>query len=219
MTGTMKHKYYSGAIDGMVIAIIALSVGVAVTGSLSVWMYMQYNDQRTDVESKIDLAVADAKRDQAEDLEQQFQDRANAHTVEFVGPEDYGRLVFMYPRDWSVYTAEDGSSNRYEAYLHPRVVPKVRAKERFALRVLIENKAYDDILKKYQSKVDKGELKSSVITFSGHTGTRLDGQFNKDIRGSAVIFRVRDKTVTLQTDADTFKPLFNKLMDTVDFNA
>jgi hypothetical protein len=47
---------------------------------------------------------------------------------------------------------------------------------------------------------------------------RLDGSFSTDIRGSAVIFKIRDKTVTIRTDADTFKPDFENIIKTINFN-
>lgn len=49
-------------------------------------------------------------------------------------------------------------------------------------------------------------------------GTRLDGSFTEDIRGFAVIFKIRDKTVTIRSDAETFKGDFNALIQTITFN-
>ena len=52
----------------------------------------------------------------------------------------------------------------------------------------------------------------------GNTGTRLDGNFSKNIRGAAVIYKVRDKTATVRTDAnETFKADFNKIIQTINF--
>jgi hypothetical protein len=67
--------------------------------------------------------------------------------------------------------------------------------------------------------VNKGDLKSSAVQINGEAGTRLDGAFSKDIRGSAVIFKIRDKTVTIRTDADTFKADFDALVATIKFNS
>jgi hypothetical protein len=66
--------------------------------------------------------------------------------------------------------------------------------------------------------VKKGSLRSSATSANGNNGTRLDGNFTKDIRGSAVIYKIRDKTVTIQTDADTFKPDFENIIKTLNFN-
>jgi len=56
------------------------------------------------------------------------------------------------------------------------------------------------------------------VKADGNNGTRLDGAFTKDIRGYAVIFKIRDKTLTIRTDANTFKSDFNKLINTIKFN-
>jgi hypothetical protein len=61
-------------------------------------------------------------------------------------------------------------------------------------------------------------LNSSSVAANGVNGTRFDGAFSKDIRGSAVIFKIRDKTLTLRTDAETFKNDFNSLVPTIKFN-
>lgn len=215
----LRHKNEQGKISGALLAIIGLSLLVVVAGSLAIWAFLNYNEQKTNVDGKIDLAVAEAKKEQADEDEQKFAEREKEPNRQFVGPDDYGRLAFNYPKTWSVYVAKDGSSgNVYEAYLNPITVPPVSRTQQFALRVLIEQKDYDEVLRSYENLVEKGDLRSSAVSSMGHNGTRLDGNFNDDIRGSAVIFRVRDKTITLRTDADTFRPDFNKLIQTIDFN-
>ena len=139
---------------------------------------------------------------------------------EFVGPDDYGRLTFNYPKTWSVYVSQDVTQGggTYQAYLNPVSVPVVSASQQFALRVTIEQKDYDTVISSYASLVKKGDLHSSVVSVNGSNGTRLDGNFSKDIRGSAVIYKIRDKTLTIRTDADTFKPDFEALIATIKFN-
>jgi hypothetical protein len=106
----------------------------------------------------------------------------------------------------------------YLAYLNPVTVPPVSDKQQFSLRVTVEQNDYDKVIKEYDARVKKGDLRSSGVTANGNTGIRFDGNFSKDIRGAAVIFKVRDKTVTLRTDADTFKPDFENIIKTINFN-
>lgn len=218
---TYKHKHEQGAISGSLIAIIGLIVLVLATGSLAIWAYINYNEQKTNVDGKLDLAVAQAKKEQGDEDEKKFAEREKEPNRQFVGPDDYGRLTFTYPKTWSVYEATDVAQRGgvYEAYLSPIVVPTVDNNRQFALRVVIEEKDYDEIVKSYESLVEKGDLRSSATSANGHNGTRLDGSFSKNIRGSAVIYKIRDKTVTLRTDADTFKPDFENLIKTIDFNS
>ena len=214
----MSRKYEQGKVSGSLLAIIGLSLLVAVAGSLAIWAYLNFNEQKTNVDGKIDLAVAEAKKEQADEDEVKFAEREKEPNRQFVGPDDFGRLAFDYPKTWSVYVEKDGSGGSYEAYLNPITVPPVSQNQQFALRVVIEAKDYDAVVRSYESRVKSGDLRSSATSSLGHDGTRLDGSFNDNIRGSAVIYRVRDKTITLRTDADTFKPDFDALTKTINFN-
>lgn len=216
---TYGNKHQEGAISGSMIAIIGLIALVLLTGGMAIWAYFSYNDQKTNVDGKIDLAKAEAKKQQADDDEVKFAQREKEPNRQFAGPDDYGRLVFDYPKTWSVYEARDVSrGGTYEAYLNPITVPPVSATQQFALRVTIEEKDYDQVVKSYEALVKKGDLRTSATSANGNNGTRIDGNFTKDIRGSAVIYKVRDKTVTLRTDADTFKPDFENIIKTINFN-
>lgn len=217
---TYQHKHESGGVSGSLIAIIGLAVLVLVAGSLAIWAYINYNEQKTNVDGKIDLAVAEAKKEQADTDEAKFAEREKEPNQEFVGPDDYGRLTFNYPKTWSAYIARDVSQGKgtYEAYLNPVTVPPVSSSQQYALRVLIEEEDYGQVVGSYENLVKKGDLKSSATSANGQNGTRLDGSFSKDIRGSAVIYKLRDKTITIRTDADTFKPDFENIIKTIKFN-
>ncbi|HUC96343.1 MAG TPA: hypothetical protein VMR16_01625 [Candidatus Saccharimonadales bacterium] len=201
------------------IGLIVLSAGVTV---FAVWSYVNYNDQKTNVDTKIETAVTVAKKIQADKDEVKFIQSEKEPNRQFVGPDDYGRVTFNYPKYWSVYVNKDASQGgTYEAYLNPKTVPPISAAQQFAIRVLIEQKDYAQAITSYDALVKKGDnggLKSSSVKEDGVNGTRLDGNFTKDIRGSAVIFKIRDKTLTIRTDANTFTADFNALIATIKFN-
>lgn len=215
----LKHKNENGAISGSLIAIILLSILFLAAGSGAIWAYLNYSDQKTNVDSKVALAAAEARKDQADIESAKFLEREKEPNRQFVGPDDYGRLIFDYPKTWSVYVAKDVTEGgSYLAYLNPVTVPPVSDKQQFGLRVTVEQEDYDKVLKGYDARIKKGDLRSSGVSSNGNTGIRFDGNFTKDIRGSAVIFKVRDKTVTVRTDADTFKPDFENIIKTINFN-
>lgn len=202
----------------IVIIIVSLvAIGALV---LTAWMYVKYNDTRTDVQGQIGTAVNDAKKAQADDDAAKFSEKEKEPNRTFVGPEDYGRLTFDYPKTWSVYTATDVTSNggNYAAYLNPVAVPPVTNGQLFALEVKIEQKDVDSVLQSYDSSVKSGKLKTKPVTVGTSQGTRLSGDLSTGIRGAAVIFKIRDKTVTIQTDANTFLPDFDKIISTIKFN-
>jgi hypothetical protein len=219
MHNTLKHKNEDGAVSGSLIAIILLSILFLAAGSVAIWAYVNYSDQKTNVDGKVDLAVAEARKDQSDIESAKFAEREKEPNRQFVGPDDYGRLTFDYPKTWSVYVAKDVTEGgNYLAYLNPVTVPPVSTQQQFSLRVTIEQSDYDKVLKTYDNLVKKGDLRSSGFSANGNTGIRFDGSFTKDIRGSAVILKVRDKTVTVRTDADTFKPDFENIIKTLNFN-
>lgn len=183
------------------------------------WAYTNYKDQKDNVDSKITQAVAVAKKDQAEKLELAFQEAEKQPNRAFVGPDDYGRLSFMYPKTWSAYIPQDATSGGdFKAYFNPGTVPPIKQNQQFALQVSIEDKDYDKILATYESRIKSGKLTSSSVKADSQNGTRLEGSFTDDIKGYAVIFKIRDKTVTIRSDAEVFKPDFDALVQTITFN-
>ena len=202
----------------LIVGIIFIATTVLVGGGLT-WALINYFDQKDNVDTKVSTAVTSAVKDQADKDAVQFQAEDKKPNRQFVGPEDFGELRFDYPKTWSVYINKGATAGgSYEAYLNPVAVPTVSDETQYALRVKIETIDYDKVLATYQPLVKKGDLKSSTIKANGQDGTRLDGSFTKNIRGSAVILKVRDKTITLRSDADTFKGDFDALVATIKFN-
>ena len=202
----------------LILTFVFLFTTIAAVG-VGVWAYLNYLDQKDNVDTKISESVSVAVKEQQDKDAAAYLEKEKQPNRQFAGPEDYGRLSFDYPKTWSNYVAKDAAKGgNYEVYFNPVSVPPVSSTERFSLRVLIEEKDYDQVLKTYENLVTKGDLVSSSVAADGVNGTRLDGSFSKDYKGSAVLFKIRDKTVTLRTDADTFKDDFNALIKTITFN-
>lgn len=200
-----RRKYEHGGVNEWLIATIALGVMTLILIGVSIWLYINYDDQKTNVDSKVQAAVTEAKKAEGDKLEAEFTEREKKPYREFVGPEDYGLVTFDYPKTWSVYILRDASNGgTFEAYLNPISIPPISASQQLALRVWIESIDFDRLLQSYSNAVQKGELRTSSISVNGNEGTRLDGTFSKDIRGAAVLFKIRDKTLTIRTDAETF---------------
>lgn len=186
------------SVSGMGAVIVALTI-------LSLWLFNQYTDQKTNVDGRVKNAVIEAKKLQADQLEARFTQREKEPNREFVGPEDYGLVTFNYPKTWSVYIDKDASDSQgFAAYLNPVSVPPISSSQQFAARVTIENKDYDRSVAVYDQFVKKGNLTASSISVNGNSGTKLVGSFSKDIVGAAVLFKIRDKTLTIRTDANAF---------------
>ncbi len=215
-------KRYCSLQDGS--SKLGVLFGVSVfllVGSLAfgVWSFVNYLDQKQDVDIKISKAVDAAKKEQADADEIKRQESLKVPNLVFYGPSDYGRVTFNYPKTWSTYVSKDGSSGgSFEAYLNPVAVPPITSGQLFALRVVIKTEDYDKALTSYSSLVKSGKLESSAVSADGSNGTRFDGNFSDNLRGSLVIFKIRDKTLTIRTDANTFTEDFNAIVSSIEFN-
>jgi len=201
---------------------ISISLIAAISIGLLVYTHTQLQEAQTDVDGKINIAVAEAVDEERVRLEYNFAEREKLPNLEFTGPDDYGRLSFLYPRTWSIFVAEDAAQGGdFKAYLNPRVVPPIsNNKNRFALRVVIYDRPYDTVLRTYDSALNARppRLTSSVFQVGNNTGTRLDGELARDIIGSAILLKINDKTVLVQTDTEVGRPDFETLIQTIKFN-
>lgn len=215
------HKGEKGSAKVWMITTICLIVIVVGLLVLNVWFYINYAEQKNNVDSKIEAASATAKKEQSDADEVTFAEREKTPNREFVGPADYGSLSFNYPKTWSAYVDKAAlNGGTYATYFNPIIVPTVAADQRFAIRLTIEQSDYDKIINSYASLIKKGDLKSSSATIGGaggSSGTKLEGNFTKDIRGIAVIFKIRDKVVTIRTDAYTFQTDFDAIVNSIKF--
>lgn len=214
------HKKELGAISGLMVAIIGLSVLVLGLGSFAIWSFVAYNDAKSDVDDKIALAVAQAKEDQGNTDEAKYAEREKNPYKTFKAPDDYCGLTFQYPQTWSEYWSQQlTNGGDFKAFLNPGYVPAVSDSQQFALRVTIEQRDYDSVTNQYNNLIQSGKLTQSTGSSNGQDYMRLTGDFSSDIRGDAVIYKCRDKTITVRTDADTFKSDFNSLITTIKFNS
>lgn len=209
-----------GASNTWLIVGIVFIITTVLLGAGLIWALINYFDQKNTVDTQVSSAVTLAVKERADADAATFEAEEKKPNRQFAGPEDFGSVSFQYPKTWSTYVDSDASSGTYEAYLNPVVVPPVdnASTTQYALRVRIETKDYDAVLGTYESAVKKGDLKSSTVKINGNDSTRLDGNFTKDIRGSAVVLKIRDKTVTIRTDADTFKADFAAIVASIKFN-
>jgi hypothetical protein len=207
-----------------VIIIVFLAILMVTFFGLFIWKLMDYNEISTDVNGQIEVAVAAAKDEQATKDEQEFLEREKYPFQYFSGPADYGQLTFQYPKTWSVYIASDASKGGdFKAYLNPVQVDEVSDKTINALRVSILTKDFESTAASYQNYVNNKEANlrmESITLTSGVAANKYIGTIpGTELNGIVVIFKIRDKTAVLQTDSAFFETDFNKLLETVQFNA
>lgn len=213
------HTTERGVVNPLLVSTIVFAVLATGLAGFGLWSFMKYLDYKNNSDTKTAAAVKVATTKQASELEKQFVEREKQPYRKFNGPEELGHVTFDFPKTWSLYVENDGASGSYSAYLNPDAVSAVNSSTPYALRVNIDTRDYDTVLKGFDSQVKKGTLKSTPITVNNFNGVRLDGEFTKQRTGSQVIFKIRDKTLTIASDANTFKNDFdNVVVKSLDFN-
>ena len=200
-----------------IILVVVSLIAVTFIG-LFIWKYIDWDTVKTDVDGQIDAAVAMAVAANTTKLEDEFTEREKYPYKNFMGPTDYGSLSFEYPKTWNVYIAKDAASGGdFEAYLNPGEVQPVSVTTVNALRVVIRDAAFDNVMRTYDSLVRNGRLNVVTRTVGTAVANIYTGELPNGIQGVLAAFKLRDKTVLLQTDALLFADEFYRLLDSVSF--
>jgi hypothetical protein len=189
-------------------------LGIAVVGLLvfGVWAFMNYLDQKNNVDAIVGKAVDTAKQEQKDVDDAAFAEQEKQPTVKLAGPSDLGGATVSYPKTWSAYVDKDGTGGVYAAYLHPGAVKSISQKAINAVVITVEDREYEATLKTYDSTVAKGDLKASPVKLGDQVGTRLDGTFSKDVQGAEVLFKLRDKTLSVAVQSNDYLSDFNNII-------
>lgn len=202
-----------------IIIVIIVSLLAAVFIGLFIWMLVKWRTAYNDVQGQIDNAVATAVNEKAVELENDFTEREKYPYKTFAGPADYGELTFEYPKTWSAFTNKDASSGGdFEAYLNPDVVPAIASDQIFSLRVTIKDQSFDNVTKTYESYLKNNKLALTVRPVGGENANIYTGLLDNKYQGIAAVFKIRDKTAIVRTDAMIFEEDFYRLLDTVKYS-
>lgn len=213
---TATKKSHGHIIETIILVLVSL-LAIAFI-ALFVWKYLEWDALRTDVDGQIDAAVATAVAENTTKLEADFVEREKYPYKTFTGPADYGSLSFEYPKTWAVYVARDASTGGdYEAYLNPGEVQPVSTTTINALRVTIKDQSFDNVVRMYESFVKQGTITLNTRTVGTAVANVYTGKLLNNLQGILTVFKLRDKTVMIQTDAELFAAEYYKLLDTVTF--
>lgn len=204
-----------GAVSPLLISTILLAVLFVAAAGGFIWAYLEMTDWQKNGQAKIDTAVTSAKEEQKSADDKRFTEEEKKPNRVYQGPADLGSVRFSYPKTWSIYEAE--TNGKLQAYFAPLKVPKVAAGVTpYALRVSVTDDAYADVLRQYQSIVEKGEVTAQTIQLKNdqdtYEGTRVNGQLTKTVNGSVVIFKVRDKTLQIFVDSQDYMADFDNII-------
>ena len=203
------------------IGLIVISLLAVLFIGLFIWMTFKWNEANTNVQGKIDVAVAKAKNELQAKLENEFAEKEQYPFLTFSGPADFGSLTFEYPKNWSVYIPDDASrGGEFNAYLNPGQVNVVSDSTIMALRVSIRTEQIESILETYNRKVQDGDMTVASKVVNKINVNVFTGKLDNEYQGIVFIFKIRDKTAILQTDSsNVFRENFEKILSTIRFNS
>lgn len=200
------------------IILVVVSIVAVVFIGLFIWKYIEWDSVKTDVDGQINRAVALAVSENTTKLENDFVEREKYPYKSFMGPIDYGSVSFEYPKTWDVYIARDASNGGdFEAYFNPGEVQPVSATTINALRLTIRDAAFDNVTRTYDGLVRNGRLNVVTRNVGSTIANVYTGELPNNIHGVLAAFKLRDKTVLIQTDAELFSAEYYKLLDTITF--
>lgn len=202
----------------MVILIIVSLLAVTFIG-LFIWMLVMWLGAKSDVDGQIDAAVNTAVSQTEARLAAEYEEQQKYPYSVFTGPSDLGSLSFEFPKTWSVYVAQNGIGGDYEAYLNPDLVSPVGTDTINALRVSIKNQSIDNVSRNYENLLRQNVITVETRPIGGQPANVYTGALSNNIQGIAAVFKIRDKTAILQTDALVFKDDFTHVLDSVKYNS
>lgn len=206
---------------GLNVLLIPLIVAIIfLLGSLGfgAWAFAGMQDYKTNVQPKIDQAVAIAVQETSTAKDKEFVEKEKIPTKTYTAGQTAGNLVITYPKTWSGYVDESDKGNTIvSGYFHPAFVPAADSGTDFALRIEVISQSYDQVVKQFDAKVKNGKVKVSAYKApkmgEGQVGVRVDGEINTGQQASMVIFPLRDKTIKVSTEsAQTFLGDFNDIV-------
>ena len=203
------------------VGLIVVSLLAVLFIGLFIWMWVKWNDASTNVKGKVDVAVAEAKNELQTKLESEFEEKEKYPYKVFTGPTDLGELSFEYPKTWSLYVQSSANSGGdYAAYLNPGQVNVVQDDTVMALRVSIKGTLFDQAISDFAEKVRSGDMTLSTTVVNGNNVNVYTGKLDNEYQGIICVFKLRDKTVMLQTDSTSvFSDDFYRILKTVKFNS
>lgn len=206
-----EPKHHSGI--GIMLLIVVLLLLLIGSIGFGFWAFSERNDYKNNVDEKVQSAITTAVEEANAAKEADFAERAKSPHDEYNGPAAFGSVTVKYPRTWSAFvTEEDKGFLPVDGYFHPKVIPGLRSGAAFAFRLQVVNSDYAKELAKFDGDSRNGKVKVNPVEYQGVPGARVDGEIEKDKKGSIVLLPIRDKTLKLITESESFAKDFNEII-------
>lgn len=215
---SMKSTRQTGAMNLLIIPLVLLIIALLGVGVFATTSYSQAQDYKLNVDQKVAAAVEVSNQKISEQKEKDFAEKEKYPYSTYVAPEAAGRLTIKYPKTWSAYVVEPRTSSNkpVDGYFNPGFVPSISdTNNSFALRVMVNEQAYDSLLKGYSAAQKSGKV--TITPFQSPNvpsliGSRVDGEIESKKQGVKVLLPFRDKTLELWTESAAAKADFDNVI-------
>lgn len=193
--------------------IVLLSMAFISLLGFAVWAFLERSDFKDNFDAKVEVAVNEAVSEAEARKDAEFAEEAKQPLKEYKGPDAFGGIRVKYPKTWSAYVNESGQgSTPVEAYFHPDFVPELRSGTAYALHLEVLEKDYDQVLGEYSRSSESGEVTVTPLEYEGSLAAKIDGQIERDKKGSVVLYELRDKTIKLTSESEAYLNDFNNII-------
>ncbi|HMS23726.1 MAG TPA: hypothetical protein PKB09_02875 [Candidatus Saccharibacteria bacterium] len=217
-----KKLNENGAVSLLLIALIFVLLMFFGALGFGYWAYAERTDYKNNVDEKISTAVEVAKKETATQKDNDFIQREKEPLKEYAGPSSFGSVSVKYPKTWSAFVDENGSSTPVDGYFHPNFVPNIKGGTAFALRLQISNATYAEEIKNFDSAVKNGDARAKPykpVNVDNIIGTQVVGKIDTNKSGVMILLPLRDKTIKIWTEDSQFVPDFEKnILKNFDFS-
>jgi hypothetical protein len=208
----IKHNQDGSASNILAIASLgALFVFALIFG---LWAYSGRQHYKNDTQGLISTAVNKAVAANTITENNQFAQKEQFPLDTYNGPEAYGSMVIQYPRTWSGYVDTTGSSNPFEGYFNPGVVPSISDQNStYALNVQVLNQSYSATLQNVEQQGGVTSNAYALPKLPKVIGVEISGPIGQNQTDQTmVILPLRSNTLEISTDGTQDLSAFNSII-------
>ena len=208
-----KHNQ-DGVVNPLLLPLILSIVFLVAVLSFGGWAFTSRQDYKNNTDQKVALAVTAAESAESARKDKQFAEASKNPLKTYTAPEQFGSLALQYPRTWSAYvdTGNNGADD-LDGYFNPDVVPTLNDENStFALRLQVLDRKYSDVLRSFSSTEEVMITPYALPKLPKVVGVKLTGQIEREKQGVMVLLPVRDKTLQVYTESQSFENDFNNII-------
>lgn len=204
------------------IPLIVLTVLLLISLGFALWAFISMEDYKNNSDKKSDAAVSKALAEQKTKLDTEYEEKAKSPFESYTAGSEFGSLAISYPKTWELYVDAkiSGATSSIEGYAHPNYVPGLAGDTSYALRFQVSTREYPTELKTFDGSVKAGLAKVEPYRLEkvqNVLGSKVVGQITSKKSGVMYIFPLRDKTIKVWTESNSYNPDLDVIMKSFAF--